>query len=44
VEKGIKEEEDEFIPLKSRFWASLCHIAYFIVSLSFATEPSSAAI
>jgi hypothetical protein len=38
VDKGIKEEDVEFIPVKSRFKAALRRIAFFIVSSSIAEE------
>jgi hypothetical protein len=41
VDKGIKEEDLEFIPVKSRFKAALRRIAFFIVSSSVAEDPSS---
>jgi hypothetical protein len=42
VDKGIKEEDFEFIPVKPRFRAALRRIAFFIVSSSVAEDPSSA--
>jgi hypothetical protein len=44
VDKDKKEEEREDIPLKSRFIAALRRIAFFMVSSSVATEPSSATV
>jgi hypothetical protein len=42
VDKETKEEDDGFIPLKSRFLAAFLRIAFCIVSSSVAMEPSSA--
>jgi hypothetical protein len=42
VDKEIKEEDLEFIPVKSGFRAALRRIAFFIVSSSVAEDPSSA--
>jgi hypothetical protein len=44
VDKEIKEEDLELIPLKSRFMAALRHIAFYKVSSSVAEEPSSATV
>jgi hypothetical protein len=42
VDKGIKEEDLEFIPVKSRFKAALRRIAFLRVSSFVAEDPSSA--
>jgi hypothetical protein len=42
VDNEIKEEDLELIPLKSRFMAALCRIAFCIVSSSVVEDPSSA--
>jgi hypothetical protein len=44
VDKEIKEEDLELIPLKSRFMAALCCIAFCKVSSSVTEEPSSATV
>jgi hypothetical protein len=41
VDKEIKEEDLELIPMKSRFTAALRRIAFCKVSSSVAEEPSS---
>jgi hypothetical protein len=43
IGKGIKEDEEESIPLKSRFLAAFLRIAFCIVSSSVAEDPSSVA-
>jgi hypothetical protein len=44
VGNETKEEDDEFIPLKSRFLVAFLCIAFCIVSSSVAMEPSSATV
>jgi hypothetical protein len=42
IDRGIKEEDEESIPPKSRFLAAFLRIALSIVSSSIVVDPSSA--
>jgi hypothetical protein len=44
VDKETKEEDYEFIPLKSRFIAALRRMAFCMVSSSVVEDPSSATV